>query len=286
MKLAYKIKPGSKVRLNKLDPDATFNLTKEQAEEKLDKITDELGELQELLYAAGQHSVLIILQGMDTSGKDGTVKNVMDDVNPLGCRVESFKVPTSEELAHDFLWRVHQVTPPKGLITIFNRSHYEDVLVVRVHKLVPRQIWKGRYRHINEFERLLAETGTLILKFFLHISNDEQEARLKARELDASKAWKLSAGDWRERELWGDYQRAYEEALTKCSTNRAKWHIIPANKKWFRNLAVADAIVRALRPYRKKWEKSLGKLAEKKLVELEAQRSEEKGGNKKAEGNG
>jgi PPK2 family polyphosphate:nucleotide phosphotransferase len=283
MKLGFKVKPGSKVKLNKYNPEVSSNLTKEQADEMLDKITDELGELQELLYAAGQHSVLIILQGMDSSGKDGTVKNVMDDVNPLGCRVESFKVPTSEELAHDFLWRIHRATPPKGMITIFNRSHYEDVLVVRVHKLVPKPVWKGRYRHINEFERLLTETGTIVLKFFLHISHEEQKKRLEARELDVTKAWKLSAGDWRERELWGDYERAYEEALTKCSTNRARWHIIPANKKWFRNLAIADAIVRALRPYRKKWEKSLNKLAETKLAELKAMRAEEKGGNKKAE---
>jgi PPK2 family polyphosphate:nucleotide phosphotransferase len=283
MKLGFKVKPGSKVKLNKYNPEVSSNLTKEQADEMLDKITDELGELQELLYAAGQHSVLIILQGMDSSGKDGTVKNVMDDVNPLGCRVESFKVPTAEELAHDFLWRVHRATPPKGMITIFNRSHYEDVLVVRVHKLVPKAVWKGRYRHINEFERLLAETGTIVLKFFLHISNEEQKKRLEERELDVTKAWKLSAGDWRERELWDDYERAYEEALTKCSTNRARWHIIPANKKWFRNLAIADAIVRALRPYRKKWEKSLNKLAETKFAELKAMRAEEKGGNKKAE---
>jgi PPK2 family polyphosphate:nucleotide phosphotransferase len=282
MKLAFKVKPGSRVKLSKFDPDTTFNLTKERADEMLDKITDELGELQELLYAAAQHSVLVILQGMDTSGKDGTVKNVMNDVNPLGCRVESFKVPTSEELAHDFLWRIHQVTPPKGQMTIFNRSHYEDVLVVRVHKLVPREVWKGRYRHINEFERLLIESNTIVLKFFLHISSDEQKKRLEERELDSQKAWKLSAGDWHERELWDDYQRAYEEALSKCSTNRAKWQIVPANKKWLRNLAVADAIVRALRPYRKKWEKSLNRLAEKKLAELEAMRAEEKGGSKKA----
>lgn len=274
MKLSCKVKPGTKLKLDKCDPEETFGLTEEQAEGRLDKLTDELGELQELLYAARQNAVLIVLQGMDTSGKDGTVKKVMSDVNPLGCRVESFKVPTEEELAHDFLWRVHQMVPPKGLMTIFNRSHYEDVLVVRVHELAPKRVWKERYRHINEFERTLAESGTIILKFFLHISNDEQKRRLEARELDTAKAWKLSAGDWRERQLWDDYQKAYEDALTKCSTDYAKWHVIPANKKWFRNLAIAEAIARSLRPYRKQWQKSLDKLSQKKLAELAAMRAE------------
>jgi PPK2 family polyphosphate:nucleotide phosphotransferase len=274
MKLSFKVKPGAKVKLAQCDPDETFGVSEEQAKERLDKITDELGDLQELLYAARQHAVLIVLQGMDTSGKDGTVKHVMSDVNPLGCRVESFKVPTEEELAHDFLWRVHKAVPPKGIITIFNRSHYEDVLIVRVHDLAPKGVWKARFRHINEFERTLAENHTIVLKFFLHIGSDEQKKRLEARELDTSKAWKLSAGDWRERKLWDDYQGAYEEALTKCSTEYAKWHIIPANKKWFRNLAIANAIVRSLRPYRKGWEKTLHKLAEKKLAELQAFKAE------------
>jgi PPK2 family polyphosphate:nucleotide phosphotransferase len=274
MKLSFKVKPDTKVKLAECDPEETFGVSQEQAKERLDKITDELGELQEVLYAARQHSVLIVLQGMDTSGKDGTVKSVMSDVNPLGCRVESFKVPTEEELAHDFLWRVHKVVPPKGLMTIFNRSHYEDVLIVRVHELAPKRVWKARFRHINEFERTLAESNTIVLKFFLHISNDEQKKRLEARELDTSKAWKLSPGDWQERKLWDDYQSAYEEALTKCSTDYARWHIIPANKKWFRNLAIANTIVRTLRPYRKQWEKALGKLSEKKLAELQAMRAE------------
>jgi PPK2 family polyphosphate:nucleotide phosphotransferase len=186
MKLTFRVKPGSKVRLGKCDPGETFGLSEEQIIERFDKLTDELGELQELLYAAGQHSVLIILQGMDTSGKDGTVKKVMDDVNPLGCRVESFKVPTAEELAHDFLWRVHKVVPPRGRITIFNRSHYEDVLVARVHELVAKRVWKHRYHQINEFERLLAENHTIILKFFLHISSDEQKERLEARQQETT----------------------------------------------------------------------------------------------------
>ena len=274
MKLSITVNPGSAVKLAKLNPEDTFGFTKEKAVEPLDKLTDELGELQELLYAARLHSVLIILQGMDTSGKDGTVKNVMDDVNPLGCRVESFKVPTEEELAHDFLWRVHRVAPPRGMITIFNRSHYEDVLVARVRNLVAKPVWKNRYQQINDFERMLAESGTLILKFFLHISKDEQKKRLLAREQDRDKAWKLSAGDWRERELWADYQRAYEDALGNCSTRWAPWHIIPANNKWFRNLAIADTLARTLRPYRKQWEKSLSRLAEKKLQELMAFKAE------------
>ena len=273
MKLTFKVKPETKVKLDDYDPKETFGLTEDQADERLDKITDELGELQELLYAAKQHSMLIVLQGMDTSGKDGTVKKVMADVNPLGCRVESFKVPTEEELAHDFLWRVHKVVPPKGMMTIFNRSHYEDVLVVRVHELVAKRVWKSRFHHINEFERTLAENGTIIVKFFLHISSNEQKKRLEAREREAAKAWKLSTGDWQERELWSAYQGAYETALTRCSTEYAKWHIVPANEKWFRNLAVADTLVRTLRPYRQVWEKTLRKLSDRKLAELEAMRA-------------
>lgn len=273
MKLSFKVKPGTRVKLAECNPDETFGIDQEEGKERLGKITEELGELQEMLYAARQNSVLIILQGMDTSGKDGTVKSVMADINPLGCRVESFKVPTEEELAHDFLWRVHKVTPPKGMMTIFNRSHYEDVLVVRVHKFVPKRVWKARFRHIKEFERSLVENNTIVLKFFLHISSDEQKERLEAREQDASKAWKLSAGDWQERELWDDYQNAYENALSKCSTDYAKWHIIPANKKWFRNLAIASIIARTLRPHRKNWENALGQLAEKKLAELQTMRA-------------
>ncbi|MBI3652808.1 MAG: polyphosphate kinase 2 family protein [Acidobacteria bacterium] len=273
MKLTIKVKPGTTVKLDKHDPDETFGLTEEQADERLAMLTDELGELQELLYAARQHSVLIILQGMDTSGKDGTVKKVMTDVNPLGCRVEAFKVPSEEELAHDFLWRVHKVVPPKGLMTIFNRSHYEDVLVVRVHELVAKRVWKSRFHQINEFERTLVESGTIIVKFFLHISKHEQQKRLQAREREAAKAWKLSPGDWQERELWEAYQSAYETALMRCSTAYAKWHIVPANQKWFRNLAVAEALVRTLRPYRKDWEKVLQKLSDRKLAELEAMRA-------------
>jgi PPK2 family polyphosphate:nucleotide phosphotransferase len=194
----------------------------------------------------------------------------MAGVNPLGCRTESFKVPSAVELSHDFLWRVHKVVPARGMLTIFNRSHYEDVVVVRVHDLVPNTVWKLRYDQINSFERLLAENGTIVLKFFLHISRDEQKERLLAREQDAEKAWKLSAGDWKERRYWDDYMNAYEDAIGRCSTEYAPWHIIPANKKWFRNVAVADAVVHALKPYREKWEGSLSELAKEKLAELAA----------------
>lgn len=268
MKLAFKVKPGEKVNLKDYDPEFTADITQDKAAPFFNDLSLELGDLQEMLYAAGLNSVLIVLQGMDTSGKDGTIKRVMAQVNPQGCRVESFKVPTEEELAHDFLWRVHSVVPRQGMLTIFNRSHYEDVLVVRVHDLVPKDIWKLRYNHINDFEQLLVENGTIVLKFFLHISKDEQKKRLEARELEVEKAWKLSAGDWREREYWDDYQEAYEDALSKCSTEHAPWYIVPANKKWFRNLAVADVIVRELKTYRDKWEESLAKMAEKKSTEL------------------
>lgn len=245
------------IKLRDFDPEYDAGLDKETGEEKLKKLSAELTRLQELLYAAGQHSVLIVLQGRDTSGKDGTIKTVMGPLNSLGCQVASFKVPTAEELAHDFLWRIHQKTPGKGEITIFNRSHYEDVLVVRVHKIVPDKVWRSRFDHINDFEKLLAESNTIVLKFYLHISKQEQEQRLLEREQDATKYWKLSAGDWKERQYWNDYTRAYEDVLNQCSAPHAPWFIVPANKKWFRNLAVAEAVVAALKPYEKQWMKRL-----------------------------
>jgi PPK2 family polyphosphate:nucleotide phosphotransferase len=272
MGLTIRVDPGDKVRLAKTDTDRDGGLSKSAGNERLDTLSEQLGELQELLFAAHRHAVLIVLQGMDTSGKDGTIKHVMSHVNPLGCRVEAFKVPTEEELAHDFLWRVHKVTPARGTMTIFNRSHYEDVVVVRVHDLVPKATWEARYDHIVDFERTLADHGTLILKFFLHISREEQEERLLAREQDPSKAWKLSAADWRERERWDDYLQAYEDALMRTSTKHAPWHIVPADKKWFRNLAIAEATVEALEAHRAGWTDALRKLAETKLAELRAMR--------------
>lgn len=276
MKITTRVEPGKTVSLADHDPENTFGFTKEQAGDRLKELSKQLGDLQETLYAARQNGVLIILQGMDTSGKDGTIKRVMSEVNPLGCRVESFKVPTEEELSHDFLWRVHKRVPPSGMMTIFNRSHYEDVLVVRVHGLVADEVWGKRYDHITNFERLLADSNIIVLKFFLHISLEEQEKRLGDREEETEKAWKLSAGDWKERKHWGEYMRAYEDALTRTATDHAPWHIIPANKKWFRNLAVAEAIVETLKPYLKDWRAALDKMSAEKLAELQAMRGSEK----------
>jgi PPK2 family polyphosphate:nucleotide phosphotransferase len=275
MSYAFKAAPGKKVRLADYDADADGGMSKEEGRVKLAKLAAELGRIQEELYAAGEHSVLIILQGMDTSGKDGTIRGVLTDVNPLGCRVESFKVPTEEELAHDFLWRAHRVTPRRGMIGVFNRSHYEDVLVVRVHNLVPDKVWKARYDQINAFENILASNNTIVMKFFLHITKEEQEQRLLEREQDVSKAWKLSAGDWRERERWEDYQAAYQDALSKCSTEAAPWYIVPANRKWYRNLAVCEALVETLAGYNKSWHKALDAVAKARLAELAEMRAEQ-----------
>jgi PPK2 family polyphosphate:nucleotide phosphotransferase len=272
MSYAYKIIGNHPVKLSEFDPDYDAGLDREDGEEKLVKLSNELTDLQESLYAASENSVLIVLQGRDTSGKDGTIKAVMGPLNSLGCNVVSFKVPTEKELAHDFLWRIHQNTPGKGEITIFNRSHYEDVLVVRVHKLVPDRVWRGYYDHINQLEKLLADSKTIILKFYLHISKKEQEERLLAREEDSEKYWKLSAGDWKERQHWNDYTRAYEDAINRCSTPHAPWFIVPADKKWFRNLAVADAIVNALRPYRREWMKKLEVIGREEKAKIDQYR--------------
>ncbi len=272
--LVYCVAPDSKVDLAAIDPRSNGNLERAVAEAEFDALTTEIDDLQELLYGAGTHSLLVIMQGMDTSGKDGTVRKVFSKVSPLGSYVYGFKVPTEEELAHDFLWRVHRVTPRRGMIGIFNRSHYEDVLVVRVHGLVPEPVWRARYRMINDFEHLLASSNTIILKFFFHISKEEQEERLLAREEDVEKAWKLSAGDWREREHWDDYMAAYTEALERCSTADAPWHIVPSDRKWFRNYAVARTVVETLRPYAQDWLAYLGKVGEQRLTELRAYRTE------------
>src|SRR6266851_5531370 len=242
------VKPGAKISLKDYDPADTGSYkSHEDAAEPLQAHLNELIKLQNLLYAENRRSLLIVLQGMDTSGKDGTIRHVMSGLSPLGVRVKPFKVPTEEELAHDFLWRVHQAVPRHGDLGIFNRSHYEDVLVVRVHELVPRHVWKGRYEQINEFEKMLTENRTIILKFFLHISKQEQKDRLEARLKDPDRNWKLTLKDVQERQYWSDYCEAYEEALTRCSTEWAPWHIIPANHKWYRNLLVAEIIVKTLR---------------------------------------
>jgi PPK2 family polyphosphate:nucleotide phosphotransferase len=241
------VRPGTRVRLADFDPaDTGRHADEAAARTTLGRDIERLARLQDVLYADRRFAVLIVLQGMDTAGKDGTVKHVMSGVNPSGCEVIPFKPPTEEEAAHDFLWRVHRHTPRRGHITIFNRSHYEDVLVPRVHRTVPRATLKARYRQINDFERLLVENGTVILKFFLHISRREQAARLRARLTDPTKAWKFSEADVRERRLWHAYQRAYEHLLTRCGTAHAPWHVIPSDHKWYRNLAVAEVIVDTL----------------------------------------
>lgn len=271
-----RIKPGQRISLDKFDPDHTAGLDSIEGERRLEQLDQELAELQELLHAAGRHSVLLLLQGLDSSGKDGTIKRVLREVNPAGCHIRGFKVPTAEELAHDFLWRIHQDVPAKGQLGVFNRSHYEDVLVVRVHELVPEPVWRGRYRQINEFERLLSETGTIVIKCFLHISKGEQEERLLEREQDVTKAWKLSAQDWKERRSWDEYTAAYNDALTECNTGYAPWHIIPANKKWFRNLAVAELLAAAMRPHKEAWLGYLNELGQRERVAIQAARSAHK----------
>ena len=227
--------------------DATEDLDKAEARKQTHKLRKELADLQQRLYADGRHALLIILQGMDASGKDGTVRHVLAGVNPQGVRVHSFKQPTPEESAHDFLWRVHQAVPPRGYIGVFNRSHYEDVLVVRVHGLVPEEVWRPRFRQINDFERLLSESGVHICKFFLHISRHEQARRFEKRLRDPQKHWKFSPSDLREREFWDPYRDAYRDVVRECSTSWAPWHIVPADHKWYRDLVVARTLVEALR---------------------------------------
>lgn len=269
MGYAHRLEGKHKVKLKDFETGAPAGLKRKEGEEQTARLVEELVELQELLYAVRQQSVLVVLQGRDTSGKDGTIRNVAGPLDSQGCSVASFKVPTEEELAHDFLWRVHARTPGAGHIQIFNRSHYEDVLVARVHKLVPEATWRERYEHINAFERLLADSSTIILKFYLHISKEEQAERLREREEDPTKSWKLSVGDWKEREYWDDYSAAYEDALNRCSTKHAPWFVVPADKKWFRNLAVAEALRDALMPYRAGWLGRLEELSGERRKEIE-----------------
>lgn len=267
------VKKNSKLNLSEVSTKAPSSVSREEAEARLQQLGPELEALEELLFAAGQSALLVVLQGVDTSGKDGAIRKLLSHVNVQSCRVEPFKVPTPEEAAHDFLWRVHRATPKKGEVTIFNRSHYEDVIVVRVHKLVPEAVWKRRYDHILGFESLLAESGVIILKFYLHISKEEQKQRLLEREKDPEKAWKLSVGDWKERELWDHYREAFEDALTKCSTEEAPWYVVPADNKWYRDLFIVERIVEALRPYRRKWLEHLEEIGKTAKAEIEAYRS-------------
>ena len=239
----FRVKPGEKLKLNKLDPaHKAKHASEAEAKEETERYLKELARQQTLLYAEHKHSVLIVLQAMDAGGKDGTIKHVFSGVNPQGVDVASFKQPTPLELAHDFLWRVHAQAPGAGKIVIFNRSHYEGVLVERVHKLVDKKTCVRRYRHICEFEALLAQSGTTVLKFFLHISKEEQLARFAQRLDDPGRNWKISESDYSERELWNDYLDAYEDAIRSTSADEAPWYIIPSNHKWFRNLAVSQII--------------------------------------------
>jgi len=241
------VKPGSDFRMKQLDPSSTPGIkSKDEAIAELERITQRLSELQEVFYAESKRGLLVVLQAMDTGGKDGTIRHVFGPLNPQGVRVNNFKAPSPEELAHDFLWRIHVKVPQKGMIRIFNRSHYEDVLVVRVHNLAPKREVDRRYEQINAFERHLAENGVTILKFCLHISKKEQKERLQARLERPDKQWKFSSGDLTERKLWNKYQRAYERAISECSTPWAPWHLIPSDCKWYRNYAVARIVLETL----------------------------------------
>ncbi len=236
------VRPGSHPSLSKVDAGETHGYDRDDAERIVAADLERLTSLQERIWAERRNAILILLQGIDTAGKDGTIRHVMQAFNPRGCRVTSFGVPTPVEDAHDHLWRIHAVTPAAGEIAIFNRSHYEGLLVVRVHDLVPRERWEKRYEQINDFERELADEGTTILKFFLHIDRDEQGRRLQDRLDDPTKRWKFQVGDLAERRRWDDYQAAYEDVLARCSTDVAPWYLVPANRKWFRNLAVGSII--------------------------------------------
>jgi PPK2 family polyphosphate:nucleotide phosphotransferase len=242
---SYLVEHRKKVNLSEWGTAKTegYKGEKDDAIPEIEKMNAKLESLQELLYAEGKHKLLIILQGMDTSGKDGVIRHVFDGVNPQGVRVACFKVPTPEELSHDYLWRIHKQIPAKGEVVIFNRSHYEDVLVVRVLGLVPPDIWKKRYDQINEFERMLSDEGTTILKFYLHISKEEQRQRLLGRLDDPSKHWKFNPGDLETRAQWEEYMNAYEDLLEKTNTQWAPWFIIPADRKWFRDLLIARILV-------------------------------------------
>jgi PPK2 family polyphosphate:nucleotide phosphotransferase len=268
--------------LNDYPTNKPHHLDRETITAEVRTLEARMARQQELLYGAATKSVLIVLQGTDTAGKDGTIKHVMSTINPIGCHAWSFKVPTAEELAHDFLWRIHQRTPPRGMMAIFNRSHYEDVLVARVHKLVPRAVWQKRYGAINDFEQMLTENGVIVLKFFLHISKHEQKQRLLAREQDTSKAWKLTVGDWREREHWDEYVAAYEDALARCGTSWAPWYIVPADTKWYRDYVVARAIVEQMEPHERAWERALADLGKQRLRELQEAHIPERDGNENA----
>jgi len=255
MKTRWKLKPGKSIRIKDFDPADTRDLSggKQEAEKRSEKMRLQLEELQEKMWAEHRRRLLIVLQGMDTSGKDGAIRAFMDAFNAASVRVASFGKPTAPELEHDFLWRIHPHVPGSGEIRIFNRSHYEDVLVVRVHDLVPRDVWGDRYRQINDFEQMLTESGTTILKFFLHISEDEQKRRLEARVADPKKRWKFQRGDIEERKLWDEYMKAYEDAINKTTTKHAPWYVVPSDKKWYRNDFITSVVLDTMKGWRMKY---------------------------------
>ena len=279
MTYAVRVEPGARVNLSAIDADANGGLDKQEGEERFNALAEELGDLQELLFAAGNRALLIVMQGMDTSGKDGAIRNVFKDMDPQGVRVASFGVPTPLERAHDFLWRCHAQSPEYGKVGVFNRSHYEAVLVERVKEIVPESVWRKRYGQIVAFEGTLDAANTTVLKFYLHITKEEQRQRLLDREADVTKAWKLNAGDWIERREWDAYREAYEDALSRTSTDQCPWFVVPANRKWYRNLAIAEAIAEALRPYRDDWMAELSRRGAEELPMVLAERQrEERGG--------
>ena len=281
-----------KFRLSDLDTGETWGLAKEAARLHEASIEDEFRELADLLAYASAHSLLVIIQGRDAAGKDGCVRKILSFSNVQTARVTAFKVPSPEELAHDFLWRIHKAAPQKGDLAIFNRSHYEDVVAVRVHNLVPKEVWQKRYDQINAFEDILADANTIIVKFFLHISSGEQERRLLERENDARMFWKLNPSDWIERDSWDQTTDAYEAAFNKCGSSRHPWHVIPADKKWFRDVAVIETLVSILRPYRRGWMAELEKIgltakaeiAKARMHNQSATQAEHKGGKKRNKG--
>jgi len=269
---------GRKVRLDKISPEPPAGMTKEKAQRRFAALEAELFELQEMMWGAKRHSALIVLQGRDGAGKDGAIKHVAGCLNPRGVRVVSFGVPTEEERQHDFLWRVHGHAPRHGEFALFNRSHYEDVLVVRVHGLAPKSLWKERYGHIADFEELLAEHGTIVLKYFLHISKKEQKERLLERESSPKTAWKVNVNDWKERDYWDEYTEAYEEAISRTAAPHAPWVVVPANAKWYRNLVIAESVVEALRARRREWKNALEAMARKARAGVAAYRKERQAG--------
>jgi PPK2 family polyphosphate:nucleotide phosphotransferase len=249
----FMVCPGESLSLADWDARQNDGMRKKQGKKALYDLRDELNDLQELLYASQKYALLILLQGMDTSGKDGVIKRVVNAFNPQGCEVTSFKAPTEKELAHDFVWRVHRRVPRRGMVGIHNRSHYEDVLVVRVESLFPERVWRPRYEMINHFEELLAHSGVVILKFFLHISLDEQKERLERRLANSHSHWKFRLSDLYARSKWDEYMRAYEEALSRCSSEHAPWFVIPADRKWYRNLVVSNILLEKLRSLDMEW---------------------------------